>query len=100
MLWKEYEMEENSWEPVRNLSNAQDSISKFHESLTEELKDTNIVNFSVHPGVVKTELGSAEGAMNKAHSEHPAVQSFFKMLSSSHMKGQTPEDVPCIYIKV
>ncbi|KAH0156581.1 NAD(P)-binding protein, partial [Aureobasidium melanogenum] len=72
-------------------SSSKAAISKFHESLTEELKGTDIVNFSVHPGVVKTELGSAGDAMNKAHSEHPAVQSFFKMLSSSHMKGQTPE---------
>ncbi|KAI4744550.1 NAD(P)-binding protein [Aureobasidium sp. EXF-12298] len=67
------------------------AISKFHESLIEELKDTDIVSFSVHPGYVKTELGAAENAVNKAQSEHPAMQGFLKMLSSGQMKQQKPE---------
>ncbi|KAH0161573.1 NAD(P)-binding protein, partial [Aureobasidium melanogenum] len=67
------------------------AISKFHESLTEELKDTDILSFAVHPGYVKTGLGAAENAVNQAHSEHPAMKSLFKMLSSGQMKQQEPE---------
>lgn len=29
--WKGYPKEERTWEPVRNLSNAQDAINKFHK---------------------------------------------------------------------
>ncbi|KAK6004269.1 hypothetical protein QM012_009119 [Aureobasidium pullulans] len=67
------------------------AISKFHESLTDELKDTGIVSFSVHPGMVKTELGAAENAINREHIQHPAMQSLLQMISSGDVKRQEPE---------
>ncbi|THW19597.1 NAD(P)-binding protein [Aureobasidium pullulans] len=72
-------------------SSSKAAISKFHESLAQELKETNVLSFAVHPGMVKTELGAAENAINKAHISHPAMQSFLGMMSSADIKRQTPE---------
>ncbi|THX17242.1 NAD(P)-binding protein [Aureobasidium pullulans] len=72
-------------------SSSKAAISKFHESLAQELKETNVLSFAVHPGMVKTELGAAENAINKAHMSHPAMQSFLGMVSSADIKRQTPE---------
>ncbi|TIA77842.1 NAD(P)-binding protein [Aureobasidium pullulans] len=72
-------------------SSSKAAISKFHESLAQELKETNVLSFAVHPGMVKTELGAAENAINKAHMSHPAMQSFLGMVSSADVKRQTPE---------
>jgi NAD(P)-dependent dehydrogenase (short-subunit alcohol dehydrogenase family) len=72
-------------------SSSKAAISKFHESLSVELEDTNILSFAVHPGMVKTELGSAENAINKEHIQHPTMQGFLKMVSSSDIKRQEPE---------
>ncbi|THZ98395.1 NAD(P)-binding protein [Aureobasidium pullulans] len=71
-------------------SSSKAAISKFHESLAQELKETNVLSFAVHPGMVKTELDAAENAINKAHISHPAMQSFLGMVSSADIKRQTP----------
>ena len=72
-------------------SSSKAAISKFHESLSVELEGTDILSFAVHPGMVKTELGSAENAINKQHIQHPAMQSFLGMVSKSDIKRQDPE---------
>jgi NAD(P)-dependent dehydrogenase (short-subunit alcohol dehydrogenase family) len=72
-------------------SSSKAAISKFHESLSVELQNTNILSFAVHPGMVKTELGAAENAINRAQIQHPAMQGFLKMASSSEIKRQDPE---------
>jgi NAD(P)-dependent dehydrogenase (short-subunit alcohol dehydrogenase family) len=72
-------------------SSSKAAISKFHESLSMELQETDILSFAVHPGMVKTELGSAEDAINNEHIQHPAMQSFLKMVSSSNVRPWEPE---------
>ena len=52
------------------------AISKFHESITPELQGTGVTTFAVNPGMVKSELGAADNAINKAAMEHPAMQAF------------------------
>ena len=69
------------------------AISKFHESLSKELDDINILSFAVHPGMVKTELGAADSAINKSAIQDPAMQRFLATVRDparqTHM--QTPE---------
>jgi NAD(P)-dependent dehydrogenase (short-subunit alcohol dehydrogenase family) len=66
------------------------AISKFHESLVPELEGTGILSFAVNPGMVATELGKAEGAINRAAIDHPAMQAFLGMVRGDR-KLQSPE---------
>lgn len=66
------------------------AISKFHESLVPELKGTGILSFAVHPGMVATNLGKSENAINMNGMEHPAVKGFMSTISPD-MKMQTAE---------
>jgi short-subunit dehydrogenase len=68
------------------------AISKFHESITPELAGTGILSFAMNPGMVQTELGSAEDAMNPAAIQHPAMQAFIEHIKGTS-KFQSP-DVP------
>ncbi|KAI5210459.1 NAD(P)-binding protein [Aureobasidium subglaciale] len=70
-------------------SSSKAAISKFHEGLSEELKDTNVLSFSVHPGMVDTQLGAAENAINKDQMQHPIMQGFLSQLGA--FKRQTPD---------
>ena len=69
------------------------TISKFHESLVPELEGTGILSFAVHPGMVASNLGKADNAINHAGMEHPAVKAFMATLTSEgvHKKSQAPE---------
>lgn len=71
-------------------SSSKAAISKFHESLSQELDDTNILSFAVHPGMVKTQLGQAENALHMAHIQHPAMQKLLAIISGTS-EFQTPE---------
>lgn len=71
-------------------SSSKAAISKFHETLSKELEDTNIVTFAVHPGMVKTQLGAADNAINKAYVQHPAMQKFLGTVHGNY-KSQAPE---------
>lgn len=62
------------------------AISKFHESLSKELDETNILSFAMHPGVVPTELGTAANAANRAHIQHPGMQQFLKLIATPSRK--------------
>lgn len=52
------------------------AISKYHESLGPELEGTGVTSFAVHPGMVQTNLGGSDFAINKDSMEHPAVKAF------------------------
>jgi short-subunit dehydrogenase len=66
------------------------AISKFHESLTPELHGTGVLSFAVNPGIVATELGKADNAINRSAIEHPAMQAFIGMASGPR-KSHSPE---------
>ncbi|KAK3623005.1 hypothetical protein LTR56_021845 [Elasticomyces elasticus] len=65
------------------------AISKFHELLAVELKDTGVYSYSVTPGLVATELGKPEDALNKAAMEHPMLKAFMGTVGG--MKYQQPD---------
>lgn len=44
--WKGYGREENSWEPLRNLSNAADSIARFHTAHPHAIRSLLVVENS------------------------------------------------------
>lgn len=66
------------------------ALTKFHELLTVELDGTGVYNYTVNPGMVQTEFGQPENAMNKSQIEHPAMQKFMAGLQATH-KYQQPE---------
>lgn len=66
------------------------AISKFHESLVPELAGTGVLSFAVNPGMVATELGKPEDAINKAAIDHPAMQAFLGMARGPR-KTHSPE---------
>ena len=66
------------------------AISKFHQSLSLELKDTGITTFAVHPGVVNTNLGQGDNGINQASMEHPAVKAFLSTIDPNH-HNQEPQ---------
>jgi short-subunit dehydrogenase len=66
------------------------AISKFHESLTPELHGTGVLSFAVNPGIVPTELGKADNAINRSAIEHPAMQAFIGMAQGPR-KSHSPE---------
>ncbi|KAI5238866.1 NAD(P)-binding protein [Aureobasidium subglaciale] len=70
-------------------SSSKAAITKFHESLSEELKGTNVLSFSVHPGMVDTQIGAAENAINKDQMQNPFVQGLLSQMGN--FKRQTPE---------
>lgn len=67
------------------------AISKFHESIVPELKDTGVLSFAVNPGVVATELGKAQDVINRDAIDHPAMQAFISMAHGDR-KTQSPEN--------
>lgn len=72
-------------------SSSKAAISKFHESLSKELDGTGVTTFAVHPGQIKTELGAAQNAINKAHIQHPGMQAFMASVSGGNHKAQSAE---------
>ena len=67
------------------------AISKFHESLAEELSGTGILTFAVHPGTVQSGLATSDSAVNMEHIQHPAVQGLLGMMSDPNSKLQEPQ---------
>lgn len=65
------------------------AISKFHESITPELEGTGVSTFAINPGMVKSELGAPDGALNKEAMQHPAMQAFM-----SHVQGTAKYQEP------
>ena len=63
------------------------AISKFHESLSVELQGSGILSYTLTPGLVATELGKQQDAMNKAAMDHWAVKAFLSSLG-----GFTPQN--------
>lgn len=59
------------------------AISKFHESLGPELEGTGVLSFAVHPGMVATELGKPDDAINKSAMGHPAVKKFMEAIGGN-----------------
>ena len=39
--WKNYPVEESSWEPIKNFKNAQESIEEFHEHIPAVLRQVH-----------------------------------------------------------
>lgn len=66
------------------------AISKFHEAITHELEGSGITVFAVHPGQIPSELGAADGAINKAAMDHFAVKKFIAGVRDGGPR-QTPE---------
>nr|POF13569.1 dehydrogenase/reductase sdr family member 7b [Quercus suber] len=66
------------------------ALSKFHELLAVELQNTNVLTYAVHPGIVPSELGKADNAINRAAMEHPAMKTFIASAMGAH-KRQSPE---------
>lgn len=54
------------------------AISKFHQSLAPELQGTGIHLYAINPGMVRSELGTADSAVNKDAMEHPMMKAFFE----------------------
>ena len=67
------------------------AISKFHESLAQELDDTGVLSFAMNPGMVKSDLGTSTNAFNKSALEHPKIKAFMAMLQNQNHKYQEPE---------
>ena len=67
------------------------AISKFHESLVPELEGTGVLSFAVHPGMVQSNLGKADNALNMSSMEHPAVKAFMAGITAGVRKTQEPE---------
>ncbi|KAK0259597.1 hypothetical protein LTR91_025004 [Friedmanniomyces endolithicus] len=67
-------------------SSSKAAITKFHEALAIELRDTGVYSFSTTPGVVKTELGASENALNKGAMEDPNMKAF--MAGRGKYQGQ------------
>lgn len=66
------------------------AVIKFQQSLAQEVERHGILSFSIHPGSVKTELGSVEGAINmKSMQEEPAAQQLFEEFQN--IKYQSPD---------
>lgn len=59
------------------------AIAKFHELLQIELDGTAVFTYSLCPGLVKSELGTADYAINQSReaTESPLVKKFIEMLS-------------------
>lgn len=72
-------------------SSSKAAISKFHDSIVPELEDTGVLSFAVHPGIVESEIGVSEHAINRASMDHPAVQKFIAMITTGDQKRQTAE---------
>ncbi|KAF2150172.1 NAD(P)-binding protein [Myriangium duriaei CBS 260.36] len=70
------------------------AISKVHESLVPELEGTGIFSVALSPGMVQTELGSADEGLNKKAMDHPAMKAFFSHLSGTRQfqDEQLPAD--------
>ena len=66
------------------------AISKFHESIVPELAGTGVLSFAINPGMVATELGKPEHAINKEAINHPAMQAFIGSVGGAR-KLQKPE---------
>nr|POE62434.1 dehydrogenase/reductase sdr family member 7b [Quercus suber] len=66
------------------------ALSKFHESLAVELQDTGVLTYAVHPGMVQTELGKADNAINTGAMDHPAMKGFLASISGGH-KSHSPD---------
>lgn len=64
------------------------AITKFHELLEHELKDTGIVSYNLNPGMVESELGQNDGGMNHASIDHPVVKSFLASITQGEQKRQ------------
>lgn len=64
------------------------AISKFHESLSYELKDTGVFSYAMCPGMVQTELGKPEDAINKTALEHPAMKAFLSSIGGNVKRGK------------
>lgn len=62
------------------------AISKFHELLEHELKGTGVVSFAMDPGVIESELGQAEGAINHGSMEHPVTKAFIQFALGGNTK--------------
>lgn len=73
------------------------AISKFHESLVPELEGSGILSFAVNPGMVATELGKPEDAVNKEAISHPAMQAFMGSVRGPR-KLQKPESCADIMV--
>ena len=67
------------------------AISKFHELLVPELEGTGLLSFAVHPGVVESELGKAQNAINFDAKDHFAMKKFMDMVTGFRQKGQVAE---------
>ena len=67
------------------------AISKFHELLEHELKGTGIVSFALDPGMIESELGQADGAINHGSMEHPVTKAFISAVVGGNMKRQKLE---------
>ena len=72
-------------------SSSKAAISKFHDSIVPELEDTGVLSFAVHPGIVDSEIGVSEHAINRASMDHPAVQRFIASVTTGDHKKQTAE---------
>lgn len=66
------------------------AISKFHESLAQELQGTNILSFAVNPGMVKTQLGQNDSGVNQQAMDHPAMQQFMAHIQEGTQKTHEP----------
>lgn len=72
-------------------SSSKAAISKFHEGITYELRDTGITNFAVHPGTIPSDLISTSTAINSASMNHPAVKEAFRQAQIGYDEPQTAE---------
>ncbi|GAM86194.1 hypothetical protein ANO11243_042060 [Dothideomycetidae sp. 11243] len=75
-------------------SSSKAAITKVHESLMPELEGTGILSFAVSPGMVMSELGTADNAINKDAMEHPAMKAFLGHIGGTRQfaDDQLPAD--------